>query len=338
MSFLDGLERFAGEVEKFFKGKPEALNLRSCKNCPYYQNGYCTQTSPPTRILSEYYAQGCIYYGAEMPVIGKDVTELATKADVESMKADISAMRATLGSVGVMRTAQLIEKKGGSIGFKTDANDETEFAGSSSYGLNREFNVPTPTPPTNMIVYNFALMISVELKGATSPYNIACRIDVDGETIAEILSNSSAYIWFDRAVDVDAGSHNVKIYLKRVSPSITFMRKTRAKCGIGTTEITEIKVAQLQTSGQGKGSYVIASEAYEAPATVTGVLKADESEADMETLDVEVTADGSTYSNNAELSTMVLQLLSLYCYTSSGNVASFLQWFESTFLMAMGAE
>jgi len=74
MSFFDGLERFAGEVEKFFKGKPEALNLRSCKNCPYHKdvNGvlYCTQTSPPTRILSEYYAQGCIYYGAEQPLTG----------------------------------------------------------------------------------------------------------------------------------------------------------------------------------------------------------------------------------------------------------------------------
>ena len=81
MSFFDGLERFAGEVEKFFKGKPEALNLRSCKNCPYYRNGYCTQTSPPTRILSEYYAQGCIYYGAEQPLTG-----LMTATERESYK------------------------------------------------------------------------------------------------------------------------------------------------------------------------------------------------------------------------------------------------------------
>ena len=79
MSFFDSLSIFASEIEKAIAGKPEAHNLRSCKNCPYYQKGYCTQSSPPTKILSEYYAQGCIYYGGEQPVTG-----LLSKAEREA--------------------------------------------------------------------------------------------------------------------------------------------------------------------------------------------------------------------------------------------------------------
>ena len=68
MSLFDSLERFADDLLKKLSPK-EVVKLRSCKNCPYYKRGYCTQTTPPTKVLSEYYAQGCIYYGAEQPVI-----------------------------------------------------------------------------------------------------------------------------------------------------------------------------------------------------------------------------------------------------------------------------
>jgi len=119
MSFFNNLERFAGEVEKFFKGKSEALNLRSCKNCPYHKdvNGvlYCTQTSPPTRILSEYYAQGCIYYGAEQPVSG-----LMTKTEREDYKSlldrikkidlvDLITEITTIGTLETLTSINLID-------------------------------------------------------------------------------------------------------------------------------------------------------------------------------------------------------------------------------------
>jgi len=80
MSFFDSLERFVSDLQKSLKPE-EVVKLRSCKKCSYYRNGYCTQTSPPTRILSEYYAQGCIYYGAEQPISG-----LMTKTEREDYK------------------------------------------------------------------------------------------------------------------------------------------------------------------------------------------------------------------------------------------------------------
>ena len=80
MSFFDSLGRLASEVEKALKGQPDlALKLKSCKACNFYQNGYCKQTSPPTKILSEYYAQGCIYYTVEEAVTG-----LLSKAEREA--------------------------------------------------------------------------------------------------------------------------------------------------------------------------------------------------------------------------------------------------------------
>ena len=70
MSFFDDLQRFAEGVEKFLKGKPEGKFLKSCKNCTFYKRGYCTQTPTPTKILSEYMAQGCIYYATEQITTG----------------------------------------------------------------------------------------------------------------------------------------------------------------------------------------------------------------------------------------------------------------------------
>ena len=84
MSFWDSLERFANDVDRFFKGKPKVVaNLKSCKACNFHRKVsgelYCTQTSPPTRILSEYYAQGCIYYATE-----EITTGLISKAEREA--------------------------------------------------------------------------------------------------------------------------------------------------------------------------------------------------------------------------------------------------------------
>ena len=338
LSLFDSLDRFVSDLQKSLKPE-EVVNLKSCKNCPYCRDVhavlYCTQTSPPTRILSEYYAQGCIYYGVEEPVIGKDVTELATKADVESMKDDLAAMKATLASVGVMRTAQLLEKKGGGASLNTYSSDAEVYTYSTTWDLLREFNISTPTPPEGVTVYKYALMVSVELRSPISDYTMACKIEVDGEVLAIISEAIINYTWFDRAKEVTAGSHNVKIYLYRGGgASVAYLRGTRGTCGIGTVGTSEMKVATIQTSGEGKGSFEVVGKAYEDPVTVTGVLKADESESDKTILEVEVTADGSEYSNNASLETMLLEFLGLYGATTSEAVACFFSWFESTFLMA----
>lgn len=334
MSFFDGLERFAGEVEKFFKDKPEVLKLKSCKKCSYYRKGYCTQTSPPTKVLSEYYAHGCLYYTTEAPVIGKDVTELATKADVASMKADLAAMKATLASVGVMRTAQLIEKKGGGASLNTYSTDEEVTTSSETWVLKREFNISTPTPPAGVTVYKYALMVSIETKYSGN-VTAHARIDVDDEILDDTLEAASTYSWRDRAKEVSIGSHNVKIYLKKSGAcTASHLRGTRGTCGIGTVGTAETKVATIQTTGEGKGSLVVAGKGYEDPATVTGVMKADESEANKVEVEVEVTADGSIYSNFGCLDTVLLEILAIYTTTNNPDLPAFLEWIESTFLMA----
>ena len=82
MSFFDSLNRFVSDLEKSLKPE-EVVKLKSCKTCPYYRKGYCTQTPVPTRILSEYWAQACIFYGAEQPIVGKDTVPIATEEKQE---------------------------------------------------------------------------------------------------------------------------------------------------------------------------------------------------------------------------------------------------------------
>lgn len=76
MSFFDSLNRFVSGLLK-----PEVVKLRSCKNCYFCRKfPVCTQTSPPTRILTEYQAQGCLFYTVEQPVVTSEVEDLMREA------------------------------------------------------------------------------------------------------------------------------------------------------------------------------------------------------------------------------------------------------------------
>ena len=68
MSFFDGLERFVSDLQKSLKPE-EVVKLRSCKKCSYYRKGFCSQTPVLTRILSEYWAQGCLFYSPQEAVV-----------------------------------------------------------------------------------------------------------------------------------------------------------------------------------------------------------------------------------------------------------------------------
>jgi len=82
MGFFDDLNRFAQDLTKSLKPE-EVVKLKSCKNCSFYQQGYCTQTTPPTKILSEYYAQGCIFYSTTGTITTvKKIDEIRTIRDV----------------------------------------------------------------------------------------------------------------------------------------------------------------------------------------------------------------------------------------------------------------
>ena len=114
MSFFDDLQRFAEGVEKFFEGKPKPVNLRSCKNCPYCKRGYCTQSSPPTKILSEYYAQGCIYYGAEEVVTGlvsKEEKDAGYKSLLDRIKkVDLVDLITKISEITTVKTLQTLSE------------------------------------------------------------------------------------------------------------------------------------------------------------------------------------------------------------------------------------
>ena len=47
----------------------EFTKLRSCKDCYFFGEDGCTQTSPPTKILSEHQAQGCTKYTTSTSVV-----------------------------------------------------------------------------------------------------------------------------------------------------------------------------------------------------------------------------------------------------------------------------
>ncbi|MBA7493423.1 hypothetical protein ES702_03981 [subsurface metagenome] len=68
MSFFDSLDRFVSDLLRTLKPE-EFTKLRSCKNCYFWEKGYCIKTSPHTKVLSEYYAQGCIYYTTSTSVV-----------------------------------------------------------------------------------------------------------------------------------------------------------------------------------------------------------------------------------------------------------------------------
>ena len=68
MDLFDSLNSFVSDLLKNLSSE-EVVKLRSCKKCSYYKQGYCTQTPVPTRVLSEYYAQGCLFFSPEETVV-----------------------------------------------------------------------------------------------------------------------------------------------------------------------------------------------------------------------------------------------------------------------------
>lgn len=111
MSFLDDLNRFAQGLVKSLKSE-EVLKLKSCKACNFYKRGYCTQTSPPTRILSEYYAQGCIYYTPEQAVTGLETEIAKVKEQPVYVK-------------GIKGIESRVLRRWGTIGHATPYHEET---------------------------------------------------------------------------------------------------------------------------------------------------------------------------------------------------------------------
>jgi hypothetical protein len=79
-SLLDDLRKILAS-KTITKETARRGNFRSCEQCSFYKNGYCTQTQPPSKILNVYEAQICIYYTPETATTGTmTTTERATQA------------------------------------------------------------------------------------------------------------------------------------------------------------------------------------------------------------------------------------------------------------------
>lgn len=107
-------------LEETIQKETEALKkvlsprfLKSCKDCGYHvkQNGllYCTQTSPPTSVLSEYYAQGCIYYTIEQLTQASKKPQVTTKydSDLTEVPHNVGTPLITIKGVGTMLEARI---------------------------------------------------------------------------------------------------------------------------------------------------------------------------------------------------------------------------------------
>ena len=150
MNFFDSLDRFVSDLEKSLKPE-EVVRLKSCKNCPYYRKGYCTQTPVPTKILSEYWAQACIYYGAEQPVSGlmttteredyKSLLDRIKKIDLVDLITKITTIQNItsidlidlINKINEITTIGTVQSIGGSVdpyslASKTKLLDKLEFA------------------------------------------------------------------------------------------------------------------------------------------------------------------------------------------------------------------
>jgi len=115
MSFFGELDKFVSNLIKDLKPS-EVARLRSCKQCSYFKPsdkyaGFCTQSN--NYILSEYYAQGCIYYSAEGIVTGSATTE-EREEGIRSLldrikKVDLVDLITTIGTIQNISSIDLID-------------------------------------------------------------------------------------------------------------------------------------------------------------------------------------------------------------------------------------
>lgn len=239
----------------------------------------------------------------------------------------METLRMIMPQIGAMRLVRALTKQGGAVDISSYSTDVEVTTTSSTFVLMREFNIATPTVPSGLTVYKYALQISVELDNSAG-WNTQCAIYVDDVLKkTHVRASTNNYGWKDYALEVDEGSHNVKLYLKWSGGASTAkLRGTRAYCGIGCVRTSETKVAQLPLSGEAKGSFIVAGYAWESAATVSGIIKADSNNADKLLLDVSVSNDGAEYSDNDSFSSMPLTHMDVHGYATSLLVGVFFKW------------
>jgi len=225
-------------------------------------------------------------------------------------------------SVVGLRVLNVLETKGGDISVNEFSDDTLYTETSTSYVLKKEFNISTPTPPSGLTVYKWALMVSVQIYHTSQVSKV--KIDIDDVELAE-LTTTTTKTWYDRSKEVSSGSHTVKIYMKTTVAGGTCKTEgIKAVCGIGTNSTSDVKVAEVETCGEGLGTLAVVGKSYGENATITGSQKVDDNEFQKSSASGSVTKGGTSYNYSSILSGAMYDARNTYYgKTSSGNVPIF---------------
>jgi hypothetical protein len=107
--------------------------LRSCEDCSFFKNGYCTQVQPPSKILNVYEAQLCIYYTPESVTTGE-----ISQAERET----VSSKLGELDNIKNVEVVEWLKKIGFGVVFvKTDEMINPDFETGDLYGWEQVYSV-----------------------------------------------------------------------------------------------------------------------------------------------------------------------------------------------------
>jgi len=235
------------------------------------------------------------------------------------MKSDFAILEHNV--VG-MKIFYVVEVKGGDIDVNEFSDDTLYTETSTSYVLKKEFNISTPTPPSGLTVYKWALMVSVQIYHTSQVSKV--KIDVDDVQLAE-LTTTTTKTWYDRSKEVSSGSHTVKIYMRTtVAGGTCKVEGIKAVCGIGTVSTSDVKVAEIETCGEGLGTLAVVGKSYGENATITGTQKVDDGDVERSSASGSVTKGGTSYNYSSVLSGAMFNVRNTYYgKTSTGNVPIF---------------
>jgi len=192
------------------------------------------------------------------------------------------------------------------------------------YQLVKTLETSTPSIPTGLTVYKYALLISFRIRHPTETLNkVYCRIYVDDVLLTTVSMTGTTWTVFDRSRDVDAGSHHMDLWVKGGGGVLD---NAHAVCGVGTVEQVLTKAIDVPISGDSKALVRVGGKSWSYSPTVTAEVRADESPIDKVTVTQAVTVGGSLYENYGALSTFIYQMLGYLVKTDTSNTTSFLTY------------
>jgi len=244
--------------------------------------------------------------------------------DTVMMKSEFATLE---HSVCGIRVFSVLEVKGGDVDVNEFSDDTLYTETSTSYVLKKEFNISTPTPPSGLTVYKYALMVNVQIYHTSQVSKV--KIDVDDVQLAE-LTTTTTKTWYDRSKEVSEGSHTVKIYMRTtVAGGTCKVEGIKAVCGMGTVGTSDTLVAKVDICGDGISVLGLTGKSYGENATLSVESRFDDSY-DKVTVNQDVVKGGTTYTKGGYHSGYVYDTTHYYGRTSTNNVPVFYNHSKTT--------